>query len=126
MIVKRSHKITAKVLGTLILIPIVLFAGYAGYSVAVDKYTIHRLHQVAPDAYKYDYQCYETLNGAYQADFYKFTEYHPEKIEDWEAEENCGYVFRTCTIDAGFLHPIIIINKSALCATIEYHCTFWE
>ena len=123
---KRSHKITAIVLGTLILIPIVLFAGYAGYSVAVDKYTIHRLHQVAPDAYKYDYQCYETLNGAYQADFYRFTEYHPEKIEDWEAEENCGYVFRTCTINAGFFCPVILITPTAQCATIEYHAMFWE
>lgn len=123
---KRSLKIAAITLGSLILIPIVVLVGFCGFGYAVNKYTIHKLHQAAPDAYKYDYQCYETLNGSYQADFYRFTEYHPEKIEDWEAEENCGYVFRTCTIDAGFLHPIIIINKSALCATIEYHCTFGE
>lgn len=123
---KRSLKIIAIVLGSLILIPIVLFAGYAGYCVAVDKYAIHIMHQAAPDAYKYDYQCYETLNGAYQADFYKFTEYHRESIEDWDSEERCGYVFRICTFNAGIFRPVIIINPTAQCATIEYHATFWE
>ena len=123
---KRSLKITAIVLGTLILIPFVLFAGYFVYAKIVDKYTIHTLHRAAPDAYKYDYQCYETLNGTYQADFYKFTEYHPEKIVEWELEESCGYVFRTCTINAGFFRPVILINPTAQCATIEYHATFWE
>lgn len=114
------------VLGVAIVIPIVLIGGYIGTSFICEKYSIMQLHKVAPDAYKYDYQCYETENGAYQADFYKFSECDEDFIKDWETDVVDDYVFKTCSISAGIYKPVLIINTTAKCATIEYHCRFWE
>ena len=110
----------------LIALPIVVFGGYLGSSFFCYKYTIHKLQKAVPDAYKYDGLCYETDNGAYQADFYKFSECNEDLIKDWETEKIGDYVFKTCSINAGIYKPVLIINTTAKCATIEYHCTFWE
>lgn len=122
----RWIKITCLVVGILIALPIVVFGAFLGTAYLCDKYTVHKLHMALPDAYKYDYQCYETDNGAYQADFYKFSECNEDFIKDWETEKIGYYVFKTCSINAGIYKPVLIINTTAKCATIEYHCNLWE
>ena len=119
-------KIVFIVIGILIAVPFIAFGCYGVYSILTEKYAINRLHEAVPDAYKYDYQCYETENGAYQSDFYKFSECHEDFMKDWETEVYGDYVFKRCTINAGIFKPVLIVNTTANCATIEYHCTFWE
>lgn len=122
----RGVKIVCVCVGVLIVMPFVVMVGLGGASLLIDRYTIHILHQAVPDAYKYDYQCYETERGAYQADFYKFIECNEDFIKDWETEASDEFIFKSCSINAGLFRPVIIINTSAKCATLEYHCTLWE
>ena len=68
----------------IIAIPFLLIAGYLSYSYSVGAYARQILKKAAPDAVKFDSQTYETSNGAYDAHFYKFTEYNAEYTKDWE------------------------------------------
>lgn len=124
--IERGVKIVCVCVSVLIAIPFVVLVGFWGASFLIDRYTIYKLHKAAPDAYQYDYQCYETENGAYQADFYKFSECNEDFIKDWETEASDEFIFKFCSINAGLFRPVIIINTSAKCATLEYHCTLWE
>lgn len=119
-------KISLIIICVVIAIPIILIGGYLGTSFFCYKYTIYQLHKAVPDAYKYDNQIYETDNGAYQADFYKFSECNEDFIRDWETKVTDDYTFKTCTIKVGVFRQVIVINTVAKCATVEYHCTFFE
>jgi ABC-type sulfate transport system substrate-binding protein len=110
----------------LIAIPFLLVTGYFSYSYTVDAYAQQILKKAAPDAVKFDYQTYETSNGAYDVHFYKFTEYNAEYTKDWETETTTDYDFKVRHVHSGPFTTVIIINPTAQRATIEYHCSFLE
>jgi len=110
----------------IIAIPFLLIAGYLSYSYSVEAYARQILKKAAPDAVKFDYQTYETSNGAYDAHFYKFTEYNAEYTKDWETETTSDYDFKVRHVYSGPFTCVISINPSAQRATIEYHCSFLE
>ena len=117
------RRILLIILSTIIAIPLLLIVGYIIYGFSVKVYAVHLLRKAASDAEYYDYQCYETERGAYQADFYKFSACNEDFIKDWETEASDEFIFKSCSINAGLFRPVIIINTSAKCATLEYHCT---
>ena len=114
------------ILAYIIAIPFLLIAGYRSYSYSVDAYARHILKKTAPDAVKFDYQSYETDNGAYDALFYKFTQYNDDYTMDWEAETNSDYDFKVRHVHSGPFTCVIMVNPTAQRATIEYHCSFLE
>ena len=112
------------ILACIIAIPFLLIAGYLSYSYSVDAYARHILKKAAHDAVKFDYQSYETDKGAYDAHFYKFTQYNADYIKDWETETTTDYDFKVRHVHSGPFTCIISINPSAQLATIEYHSSF--
>ena len=112
------------ILACIVAIPFLLIAGYLSYSYSVDAYARHTLKKAAPDAVKFDYQSYETDKGAYDAHFYKFTQYNADYIKDWETETTTDYDFKVRHVHSGPFTCIISINPSAQLATIEYHSSF--
>ena len=114
------------ILACIIAIPFLLIAGYLSYSYFVDAYAWHILKKTAPDAVKFDYQSYETENGAYDAHFYKFTQYNDDYTQDWETETNSDYDFKVRHVHSGPFTCVIMVNPTAQRATIEYHCSFLE
>ena len=120
---KRS---SLTIFACIIAIPFLLIAGYLSYSYSVDAYARHILKEAVPDAVKFDYQSYETDNGAYDAHFYKFTQYNADYTKDWDTETNSDNDFKVKHAHSGPFTCVISINPSAQRATIEYHCLFLE
>jgi len=114
------------ILPCIIAIPFLLIAGYLFYSYFVEAYARQILKKAAPDAAKFDYQTYETSNGAYVAHFYKFTEYNAEYTKDWETETTTDYDFKVRHVHSGPFTCVISINPSAQLASIEYHSSYLE
>lgn len=114
------------ILACIIAIPFLLIAGYLSYSYSVDAYARHILKKTAPDAVKFDYQSYETDNGAYDAHFYKFTQYNADYTKDWETKTYSDYDFKVRRVHSDPFTCVIIVNPTAQRATIEYHCSFLE
>ena len=114
------------ILACIIAILFLLIAGYLFYSYSVDAYARQILKKAAPDAVKFDYQTYETGNGAYDAHFNKFTEYKADYTKDWKTETTSYYDFKVRHIHSGPFTCVISINPSAQLATIEHHSSFLE
>lgn len=114
------------ILACFIAIPFLLIAGYLFYSYSVEAYARQILKKAAPDAVKFDYQSYETDNGAYDAHFYKFTQYNDDYTKDWETETYSENDFKVKQVHSGPFTCVIMVNPTAQRATIEYHSSFLE
>ena len=100
---KRNKKFILGVVIVILLIPACLFVSYASYCKLSNRYVLHKLHQVTPDAVKYDALCREIDNTAYTTYFYKFSIYNENLTEGWYTEINNDYVYKECWIDLGIL-----------------------